>query len=128
MREDIDLSILRAIGGKIVKTERGHQLSHFHLRLVMKIEEFSRYPFTRLVIDRHLNESEYNETMELLHILNERYTEEQEEGFVYYKPLLLHFAGMLCYKLPVEETMQALYEEGIYPELMEKLMRSKEEQ
>lgn len=111
-----------------MKMEKEHITPHFHLQLVMKIEEFSRYPFTKLVIDHNLTEFEYTDTLELLNVLNEKMMEEKAEGLIHYEPLLLHFAGMLCYKLPVEDTIDALSEEGIYPGLMEVLKENKNKQ
>lgn len=111
------------IGGKIVKTEECCETFHFQMQLLLNIEELQRYPFTKMVIEKNLTQTEYEETMKLLKSLHETYIEEQEEGFLHHEPLLLHFAGMLCYKLSIEESIEAIYQEGMYPDLMRTLRK-----
>lgn len=94
----------------------------FQLQLLLHINELGKYPFTKLVIDRGLSEEEYNRTLGLVEELNRTYIREQEEGLLHHDALLIHFAGMLCYKLPVQESLDALYQEGYYPDLMKKLI------
>ncbi|WP_431800268.1 DUF1878 family protein [Halobacillus andaensis] len=91
---------------------------HFRLQLLLNLTLLDQYPFTKLVVEKCLTEKEYKETMELVEYLYNRYLEEIEEGFVHHEQLLIHFAGMLCLKLPVEETFLAMYQEGLYSELM----------
>ncbi|MCA0969673.1 YhaI family protein [Halobacillus litoralis] len=104
-----------------MKTDQVVKLTQFQLKLLTGIEEFNQYPFTKMIVDRNVTESEYIETMQLLHTLDKKYKKDINEGFLDYESLLIHFAGMLCYKLPIEETIDALYREQVYPSLIEKL-------
>ncbi|WLR47624.1 DUF1878 family protein [Halobacillus litoralis] len=94
----------------------------FHLNLLLEVEEMKRYPFTKLVIEKTLTKKEYKETLQLLEILNERYEEDVANGLIDHSNLMLHFAGMLCYKLPIEEALKALNQQGLYPELVNQLI------
>lgn len=95
----------------------------FHLNLLMEVEEMKKYPFTKLVIEKSLTKKEYKETLQLLEILNERYEEDVANGLIHHCGLLIHFAGMVCYKLPINEALEALDQQGIYPKLTEQLIR-----
>ncbi|ELK47657.1 DUF1878 family protein [Halobacillus sp. ACCC02827] len=102
--------------------ENNGDLCAFHLQLLLDVEEMDRYPFTRLVIDREVTKREYRQTMHLLDTLEARYEQEKEIGLMDHTPLLLHYAGMLCPKLPVGESLEALLEEGLYEELISRLL------
>ncbi|MBN9655855.1 DUF1878 family protein [Halobacillus sp. GSS1] len=95
----------------------------FHLNLLLEVEEMKKYPFTKLVIDKCLTKIEYMETLQLLKTLQERYEEDVDNGLIHHNNLMVHFAGMLCYKLPIEQTLEALDQQGIYPELTKQLIR-----
>ncbi|GEN52989.1 DUF1878 family protein [Halobacillus faecis] len=95
----------------------------FHLNLLLEVEEMKKYPFTKLVIEKSLTRKEYMESLQLLEILNERYEEDVANGLINHADLMIHFAGMLCYKLPIEETLEALEQQGLYPELTSLLNR-----
>lgn len=94
----------------------------FQLKLLLEVEELQKYPFKKLVIEKELTEQEYKETLNLLQTLTHTYERDVESGLIDHSALLLHYAGMLCYKLPVEETLYALNKEGIYPALTQKLI------
>lgn len=94
----------------------------FQLKLLLEVEEINKYPFKKLVIERELTEQEYNETLTLLQTLTDTYEKDAELGLIDHSALLIHYAGMLCYKLPVEETLYALDKEGLYPALTKKLI------
>lgn len=108
--------------GEIVSKIEGLKGKEFHLKLLLQIEEMSQYPFTKLVVEHGLSEKEYEQTIELVKGLYYTYLEELGEGYIHQEHLLFHFAGMLNYKLPVEKTFIAMYEEQIYPGLMAKFI------
>lgn len=113
------------MGEEISNQDEGRDTYNFRLQLLTNIEEIKKYPFTKMVIDKELTKEEYLETMKLLKELDAAYQIEKEEGLLNPDPLLMHFAGMLCYKLPIKESLQALYEEGIYTQLMKFFQKSK---
>ncbi|MEC3883767.1 DUF1878 family protein [Halobacillus sp. HZG1] len=94
----------------------------FHLNLLLEVEEMKKYPFTKLVIEKSLTKIEYMETLQLLRTLEERYEEDIANGLIHHNDLMVHFAGMLCYKLPIEETLEALDQQGIHTELTKQLI------
>ncbi|MCA1022580.1 DUF1878 family protein [Halobacillus litoralis] len=94
----------------------------FQLKLLSSMKEIDRYPFTKLVIERNLTEREYDETMNLLQTLSDIYEAEREEGLLDYSSLLFHYAGMVCWKLPITQSLAALHSEGYYKELTELLL------
>ncbi|MBN8233638.1 DUF1878 family protein [Halobacillus kuroshimensis] len=94
----------------------------FQLKLLSSIKEIDYYPFTKLVIEKDLTEMEYNEMMHLLQTLSDLYKEEKEEGLLDHSSLLFHYAGMVCWKLPITDSLEALQKEGYYKELTELLL------
>ncbi|WP_328515373.1 DUF1878 family protein [Halobacillus yeomjeoni] len=99
----------------------------FQLQLLLNIEEMKKYPFKKLVIENGITEEEYHHTMQLLENLDSTYQKEIEDGLLHHETLLIHFAGMLPYKLPVQQTISALEREGYFPDLMKKLKELSEE-
>ncbi|UOQ43510.1 YhaI family protein [Halobacillus salinarum] len=95
----------------------------FHVQLLLKTGELKGYSFTKMIIEQNLDRQEYEDTLLLLDELNAIYEEDKELGLVDHSGLLLHFAGMLNYKLSVTPALIALYEERIYPELAAKLLQ-----
>jgi len=95
----------------------------FHLHLLSKAINADKFPFTKMVIDKELTEKEYNALFQLLRRLDEDLKIQKSEGLLDFTSLLIHFAGMLNWKLSLHETIYALKDEGHYPELMAALMR-----
>ncbi|TLS38054.1 DUF1878 family protein [Pseudalkalibacillus caeni] len=93
----------------------------FHQRLLAKMHTMEKVPFYRLVIEKGLTEDEMNEVLDLCEEVNQRFKKQLEEGLVSHTTLLIHFVGMLNVKLAPKETVESLYEQGIFPELMKKL-------
>ncbi|UOQ92762.1 YhaI family protein [Halobacillus shinanisalinarum] len=96
---------------------------HFHLQLLLQVKEMKQYPFTKMVIHYGLTEEEYRQTLRLFEELEDTYEQDLENGLIDHSLLLIHFAGMLSYKMPVERTIIAMYEENIYPLLTNKLLQ-----
>lgn len=94
----------------------------FHNELLLKMIDSEKYPFFTLVILNGLSKQEMNDIFSLCDEINERYNQQKEAGFLDYTPLLTHFAGMLTPKMPIKETIAALLSQGLYSELMEKLL------
>src|SRR5699024_11870456 len=85
----------------------------FHLQLLMNIIDMRHYPFTKLIIDREITQTEYNELMSLLTELDHMYQSQKEQGLLNFSSLLVHFAGMLNEKLSPTETIISLKEEEL---------------
>lgn len=84
----------------------------------------SSYPFYALVVTHRLSRKEVEEIFQLCNELNDKYKKQKEEGFMNFFPLLTHFVGMLNYKLDPHKTIDALYEQGIYCELMNEFYKT----
>ena len=71
------------------------------------------------MIDKEIDQVEYEVLFQLLHDLNTRFHKQKREGLLDYTSLLVHFAGMLNEKLHPDETILALKKEGYYEALMD---------
>ncbi|MCT8139497.1 DUF1878 family protein [Anaerobacillus sp. CMMVII] len=89
----------------------------FYQEILLTVIDQS-YPFYALIIKHELSKQEVEEVYQLCAKLDYEFTKQKEEGFVTFSPLLTHFVGMLNYKLEPHETIKALYDQDIYPELM----------
>ncbi|WP_163537136.1 DUF1878 family protein [Gracilibacillus sp. YIM 98692] len=94
----------------------------FHIQLLTSICDMDQYPFIHLLFQQDITEQEYNELMNILAELYDRFLEYQEEGFMNYEKLLIHFVGQLSPKLDPEKTMQALIKEERYIEMVNELL------
>ncbi|SES69633.1 Protein of unknown function [Oceanobacillus limi] len=94
----------------------------FHLQLLSKTIDLKKYPFTKLIIEKNITNEEYNDLLELLHVLNQKYELQKEEGLLDFSSLLINFAGMLNEKLHPDETILALKKEGYYHDLMDSFL------
>lgn len=92
--------------------------SSFHIQLLADTIDIQQYPLIKLMIANNVTKKEYDELFQLLHLLNERYEIQKEEGFLDFMSLLVHFAGMLTEKMEPNQTIYALKKEGYYPSLM----------
>ncbi len=89
----------------------------FYQELLLSVLHNS-YPFYALIVKHELTKKEVEEIYLLCTRLHNEYKRQKEEGFLTFLPLLTHFVGMLNYKLDPHKTIDALYEQGIYQELM----------
>ncbi|KHE67715.1 DUF1878 family protein [Halobacillus sp. BBL2006] len=105
-----------------MKKEDPCEMFRFQLQLLLKMEEMKKYPFAKMVIEKELTKSDYIETLELLEKLDAPYKDDCQSGFIHHQSFPLHYAGMLCHKLPIDESLEALECEDIYPDVEEKLM------
>lgn len=94
------------------------RLQFYQQLFLLVMKNSSTYPFYALVIESGLSKIEVEEIYELCTKLNNEWEKQKEEGFVTFLPLLNHFVGMLNYKLEPHKTIDALYEQGIYENLM----------
>ncbi|MFD1174235.1 DUF1878 family protein [Oceanobacillus picturae] len=90
----------------------------FHLQLLSRVIDLNKFPMIKMVLEKNVTDSEYNELLQLLSRLNVKYEVQQEEGLLDYSSLLIEFAGMLSEKLDPDATIYALKKEGYYPSLM----------
>ncbi|KGX92604.1 hypothetical protein N781_14835 [Pontibacillus halophilus JSM 076056 = DSM 19796] len=90
----------------------------FYIRLLVSMEQFEQYPFTRMIIQNGLNEEEYQELLRLLERLNAELVNLKHDGMMDFTKLLIHFAGMLNVKLHPDEVMDALISQQMYVDLM----------
>jgi|SRR5690625_2288723 len=95
----------------------------FHIQLLAETIDIQKFPMTKLIIDLHVTEEEYEALFHMLQHLEKQYKIQKEEGFVEFTSLLVHFAGMLTQKLPPNQTIYALKKEGYYPSLMNEFIQ-----
>jgi hypothetical protein len=91
----------------------------FYQSLLIEMIDGDKYPFYKLVMQLNLSEEEVHQLFLLCEELSIEYEKQKAEGFVIFNPLLTQFAGMLPPKLDVEETIYALYKQGLFTPLME---------
>lgn len=89
----------------------------FYQEILLSVMNKS-YPFYALIINHELSKSDVEDLYLLCTKLNNEFIKQKEEGFVTFLPLLTHFVGMLNYKLEPHETIDSLYEQNIYRDLM----------
>ena len=99
----------------------------FHVQLLMNIIDMNQYPFTKLIIERKLTQTEYSEIFNLLTKLDKTYQLQKEQGLLNFSSLLIHFAGMLNEKLSPTETITALINEGLFVNLMNEFLNIMEQ-
>ncbi|GAB3060558.1 DUF1878 family protein [Virgibacillus ainsalahensis] len=107
---------------KTLHTENNDTTS-FHLDLLSKIINMDRYPVIQLIIENNISREEFEELMQMLQELNEKYEIQKEEGFLHFSSLLIHFVGMLNEKLDPHATIFALKKEGCFPSLMTEFIK-----
>src|SRR5690625_7682842 len=90
----------------------------FHIQLLAQTIDIQKFPLTKLIIDHHVTEEEYEAFFHLLQQLEKQYEVQKEEGFVEFTSLLVHFAGMLTQKLPPNQTIYELKKKGYYTSLI----------
>ena len=93
------------------------QRLEFYQEILLSVMN-NAYPFYALIINYELSKSEVEDIYLLCTKLNNELKKQKEEGFVTFLPLLTHFVGMLNYKLEPHETIDALYKQNIYRDLM----------
>lgn len=89
----------------------------FYQNLLLSIADPS-HPFYAMIIKNQLSQKEVEEIYQLCNEITITYEQQKEEGFVTFTPLLNHFVGMLNYKLDPHKTIEALYSQNIYRQLM----------
>ncbi|MFB4167083.1 DUF1878 family protein [Virgibacillus sp. JSM 102003] len=95
----------------------------FHLCLLANVINMEEFPLIKLLIEKNISRTEFEELMSLLEGLNSLLEDQKEEGFLDYTGLLVHFAGMLNEKLYPNETIYALKKEGYYPSLINEFVK-----
>ncbi|MFD1017755.1 DUF1878 family protein [Thalassobacillus hwangdonensis] len=101
------------------------QRLEFQLKLLLEMEEVDHYPFIKMIIEKRLTEDEYEEVVELLEELQQKFEAQKDEGMVHHYGLIIQFAGMLTPKLVPDEVMDALIKEGRFLALMEAFQKIK---
>jgi hypothetical protein len=89
----------------------------FYQEILLAILDNS-HPFYALIVYHQLSKQDVEEIYLLCEKINKEYKKQKEEGFVTFLPLLTHFVGMLNYKLDPYQTINALYKQNIYRDLM----------
>ncbi|MEW4285461.1 DUF1878 family protein [Priestia koreensis] len=93
----------------------------YYIELALDANGVHKKPFFEMVIQHELEKKEVAAIYKLCEEVYERYVQQKKEGLVNYMPLLTHFVGMLNIKLPPHQTIQALWEQGMYTDLMKEL-------
>ncbi|ASS89379.1 DUF1878 family protein [Aeribacillus pallidus] len=104
--------------------ERRLETLEYYMSLFMKMMNIEMYPFYKLVMEKGLMKEEIEEVFRICDELEKEHKEQKAQGFVYFENLLTLFAGQLTPKLDVNETIDALYLQGLYTELMKDLKRT----
>jgi Protein of unknown function (DUF1878) len=104
--------------------ERRLETLEYYMSLFMKMMNIEMYPFYKLVMEKGLMKEEIEEVFRICDELAKEHKEQKAQGFVYFENLLTLFAGQLTPKLDVNETIDALYLQGLYTELMKDLKRT----
>ncbi|WP_243385835.1 DUF1878 family protein [Bacillus kexueae] len=95
----------------------------YHLRLLLKMSNAQKFPFDYLVVTKGLSEEEVNQLMNLCRKLELQHEEQKAQGLLYYTDLLTLFAGQLNEKLDINETIDAMLQQGLFPQLMSDFKR-----
>ncbi|MBS2771733.1 YhaI family protein [Anoxybacillus rupiensis] len=95
----------------------------YHRSLLLQMVDESKNPFYSLVITADLAKEEVEEVLSLCEELNKEYEKQKAEGLTIFTPLLLHFAGMLHPRLPLEKTIDALLKQRLFVPLMQEFKK-----
>ncbi|MBM7715075.1 DUF1878 family protein [Siminovitchia sp. FSL H7-0308] len=96
----------------------------YHQRLLLGMIQHTDKAFDLLVIKYNLSEQEVEGFLELCEKLNKDLKKLKADHFVYYTPLFQEFTTRLNKKLSLKETITACIKQGIYVELMNKLLQN----
>ncbi|MRX71461.1 DUF1878 family protein [Bacillus lacus] len=94
----------------------------FYFKLAIEMGNRDAYPFYGLIMDRELGEGDVQRVTALCDELSELLQKQKAQGLVLHENLLTQFAGQLTTKLPVNDTIHALYKQGLYTELMKEFI------
>lgn len=106
------------------EVEKRLETLEYYMNLLIKMIDGDRYPFYKLVIEKGLLKDEIETIFDLCDFLAKEHEEQKAQGFVYFENLLTLFAGQLTPKLGVNETIDALYRQGLYANLMQDLQKT----
>ncbi|WP_035098885.1 YhaI family protein [Anoxybacteroides tepidamans] len=95
----------------------------YHRSLLLEMVDEENKPFHYLVIASDLTKEEVEEVIALCEKLSEEYEKQKAEGLTIFTPLLLHFAGMLNPRLPLEKTVDALLKQQMFTPLMKEFKK-----
>ncbi|WP_078381554.1 DUF1878 family protein [Sutcliffiella halmapala] len=90
----------------------------YHMELLLKQVRVDQYPFDILVIRGKLSRDNVTYLLKLCEELSIEMKKQKAEGFVTFTPLLTKYKQLLHPNLPLEETIQAMYEQGMFEPLM----------
>src|SRR5699024_12543203 len=97
-QHDNDRRETQYFAGKIGVIAMSNRRTSFHIQLLAQTIDIQKFPLTKLIIDHHVTEEEYESLFHLLQQLEKKYEVQKKEGFVEFTSLLVHFAGMLTQK------------------------------
>ncbi|WP_243291460.1 DUF1878 family protein [Bacillus sp. FJAT-47783] len=95
----------------------------YHMQLLLKIANKQKYPFDFLVVQNGLSRNEVDEIMSLCTELEQKHKEQKAQGLLYYTDILTLFVGQLNEKLEVNETIDAMLNQGLFIDLMKDFKR-----
>lgn len=90
----------------------------YYIKLLLQMTEKAKYPFYHLVIQNGLTKKEVEQILQMCEELSQEHREQKAQGLLYFTDLLTLFAGQLNPKLDVNETIEAMYEQGLFKEMM----------
>jgi len=103
--------------------EKKLEILEYHIQLLLEMSDQTKFPFYQLIIRSRLTKEEVQHIYKLCEKLTEEYKEQKAQGLLYYTDLLTLFAGQLSEKLDVNETIEAMYNQGLYKPLMTEFKR-----
>jgi hypothetical protein len=98
--------------------EKRLETLEYYQTLLLQMIEPNRFPFYRLIMERGLTKEEIEELYRICDELSFLHEEQKAQGLVIFTDLLTQFAGQLNEKLTIDETVQAMSDQGIYSPLM----------
>ncbi|MBS2968254.1 DUF1878 family protein [Metabacillus sp. KIGAM252] len=90
----------------------------FQIRLLASLITKDEHPYMYMIIEKQLSEKEHQQVMELCGRLEQLHQKQKAQGFVHFEGLLTLFVQELNENLEVKETAQALFKQGLFPQLM----------
>ncbi|WAA13012.1 DUF1878 family protein [Fervidibacillus halotolerans] len=99
------------------------QRLEYHQRLLLQLIKGEQAPFTKLIIEKNLDEEEVKAFHNLCEYMNNKMEEQKAEGFLYFHPLFQEFTSKLNSKLDAKETVIACIKEKVYLDLMKEFYK-----
>jgi hypothetical protein len=91
----------------------------YYQSLILQFADNSMWPFYHIAMIHRLTEQEIENVFHVCESLHQQYKEQKAEGFINFSPLLIKFEQSIPKKLPLLQTIDALYQQKLFIPLME---------